>query len=311
MQDCEIFASFADDTLLNENDYDKAISQLEYYGFPINYDKSGKKYHRIVEFVGCVLTLHDVHHLLSENGVLGGAFSQRYHWERKIMISSLPSEQQVIAAYCLERLYGHEFYRGECMSNIEDGGYLSCIPEISGCTRAKYACDTHPEIKTVVWRYDFLPSDLDFKTRKNIHFSRKNRWKSNKRLERRDLKVIIEEDEGGYYPCDRTAKYPKWAELTCLQENLTSGSLVGDLSRHEVELAIVNYSRSQDPISSFISKEIRLNEYPTAMADEDKEMLISAVSSRRIHRRLARRRFPDSDSPPFNFLDEKDRKSVV
>jgi len=289
IQDYDVVASFADDTLVNENHYEQCVRKLEFYKMPVNLEKSGRKWHYLVYFVGACLTEVDIHYLLSENAVLGAILNQRYHWERKAIVSQLPPDNQVVAAYCLERIFGREFFKGEAMSNIDDGGYLSCIPRESGCTRGKYACDVSPHIIKSQWRYDFLPSDVVFKTRKDIHTQRRYRWLSKKRMEHSDLEPVIlhREDDQSRYPCDIENYYPEWAEKAYLGLNLTSGSTIGDLSRYEVELALTKYSNSPNPISSFLRKEIRYNEYPTSVSDEDKEAFLKATSCQRIPRASA------------------------
>jgi len=204
----------------------------------------------------------------------------------------MPEDEQVITAYCLERIFGKEFYRGEAMSNIDDGGYLSCIPPERGCSRAKYACDVAPEIVKNQWTHGFLPFNVDFKTRKDIHSKRRSRWLSKVRMEDADPVPIIYkfEDDNARYPCDYEHHYPEWAETTLLSMNLTSGSTIGDLNKDEVLLALRKLSSSRNPVEAFIRKEQRYNEYPTSMADEDKDRFLKALSCLRVFRSYAIKR---------------------
>jgi len=293
LQDFDIIASFADDTLIDYDDYNEARSNIEWYGLPINEKKSGKTWVYHTYFVGNLITEVDTHLLLHHSSELNSIFNQRYYWERKHIISNLPTEWQVIAAYHTERLIGYEFYRGESLTNLNDGGSLSCIPEEHGCSRSKYACDTYPITRKLLWKLEAFPGSLPLETRKDLHTSRKTRWLSKIRKEHSDLDVEVVIPESPY-PRMRTYLYPDWAERTQINQNVTSGNTVYDLSDREVSQALVGYSASENPISSFMKQEIWYNYYPTTISDEDKERFIRALSCEPLQKNLGLLETPTS-----------------
>jgi hypothetical protein len=182
LRDSKVVASFADDSLIKAKHFNKCAERFKHYTIPINEKKSQIKWKNIAFFIqsGIVPGEDHLYKLSNKNSLLAGIFNQRFHWERKFVCSMLPAEEQIPAAFCLERIFGKEFFRGEAMSNVKDGGYLDCIPQNWGVSRSKYACDTSSNKTRIMWRLDILPEELLLEERKDIHQERKRRWRSKK-----------------------------------------------------------------------------------------------------------------------------------
>jgi hypothetical protein len=312
LQDAYVVGSFADDTLIDSNDYDRSVEILESYEIRVNYDKSGEEWYNLCYFIGAMLDPDDdcLRELTNENAGIAACFNTRWHWSRKNICATLFPEEQFTVAYCLERIFGFEFYRGESQSHLNDGGYLTAIPEKFGVSRSKYACS---QVALKSGPKGFLPQEyldgLTFEECKEIHQTRKERWNSKRLLECFEDNTVVQPDpEAGRYACEYPIRYTQWAEDTVREFGLTSHRTTFGLSIDELYRALYKYGACPNPIESFINQDTLLPHRPKSVSDEMREILYKSAACREIEKRYAWKRSdleiePDTISTNYSQSD--------
>jgi hypothetical protein len=230
-----------------------------------------------------------IRNLFTENAELAGIFNARYHWMRKYMCNTLFPEEQVKTAYSLERIFGYEFYHGESQSHFNDGGYLSCIEESFGVSRAKYACDCALKQDRQGWVPMIALEDKSPKELKELHVLRKQRWKSKIRKERFEptTQIYKLKPDQRPYVAREALRYTDWAEKVQLGLGFTSGKTTRDLNEYEVQAAMSKYANAANPIDSYLAQEIIEDNYPAVLPDERREMLLQSVGCEYIQKSYA------------------------
>jgi len=264
-------------------------AELECYGFIINLKKSGKVWKNVVWFVEAAISPDGLCYTHAENAGLSAIFTQRFHYERKLICSQLPKNMQHIVAYHLEMIYGTEFFKSEAFSHINDGGYLSCIEPESGYTQGLYAVAFNlPKDEISGWKQASIayPSErLSLDTRKLIHRTRKSRWKSGKRLFASDYYILHPIESVEYmHVTDLKQAYPQWAEEIYLKLNLTSGVTVHNLTFNEVVEILCRYPLSSSPISDHMAGKKEYYRIPLGISDEQVEAFGPVVNYETIER---------------------------
>jgi len=279
MQDYWVVASFADDTLIKDEDYESCVQKLTHFEIEVNYKKSGITWKYVTMFMGAMLDPERgvIVHLTNENAELSGVFKQRFHWERKMIVANMLPDEQPVIAYHLERIFGREFFRGESQSNFLDGGYLNCIPQDAGCSRGKYACDITPHINRPGFYPELFLTRLNRDEKKKIHNVRKTRWRTRRRLERSEYEFSKQENTEKRYVHDAPLRYSEWGERALLAIEMTSGHTTFNLGYFEIQEALSAYAWASDPIQSYLNQEDTDLRYPTVLDDETRGKLLSAT----------------------------------
>jgi len=285
-----IKASFDDDMLIKADDYPEALRRMNRYSLVANDKKSGHVWNNVYWFIEAGICSDGLVTFTTEQADIAAIFRQRFHWERKEIVSTLEPEIQLTVAYHLERFYGREFFRGESTVNINEGGYCSCIPQIVGFSRSAYACKV--KVKPSKKGFETIADDLfptekyTLSDRKYIHTTRKLRWNSRHEIHTGDseLTALLEPSEGRKQL--EYTSYPSWAEALINRLGWTSGNILGDLTSDDVEKACIRYPHSSDPISWIFSEECYEPRFPTCANPEVYERYQNLLKCALIERRL-------------------------
>jgi hypothetical protein len=283
-QGLKLITSFDDDVLIKESHFDEGVQRLQYYDLVVNIEKTGKRWKNVVWFINQAIEPgnKNMFSMLQHNSHISGIFNMRFHWERKLMVSSFEEDEQLIVAFHLEKIFGREFYRSEALSNTKDGGYMSVIPPKGGTQRGRYACEgVKPKIQPG-WQTaqaDFY-QELTLDERRKVHQDRKARWKTRKVVDVYAYELLhpdIELNED--LLTDEVYKYPSWAEDAILEQGLTSGRTTRELSKSEIVNALIDYANYRDPIEAYASGGWKEREMiPTSVPDEVKDKILLARS---------------------------------
>jgi hypothetical protein len=302
-------ASFADDSLIKEDDFKEAISRLEHYKILVNEKKTGKRYRNAVYFIGAMCDHEEINQLNNENSDVAAIFNCRLHWQRKMLCSNLSVGEQLTVAYHCERIFGHEFYAGEYRAHLHDGGYSHMAPEIHSGSRGAYACiGSFEHIERSSWRDTRLVEHIDnqrIDEAKKVQAIRKSRWKENICLNSYAYRMAhpLRRDARPEERINRLAKYPEWAETALLEFELTSGASIGDLDPTQVDVALSEYGMSHNPIATYIGggyDEEMQYAIPDVCPVETHEHYTNALNARHIGLRRI----------PLKTKKEKEKESV-
>jgi hypothetical protein len=156
-----------------------------------------------------------------EHSIPACIFKKRYHWQRKLMIESLPPNVQLYLSVNYERIFGHEFFRGEALLHPMNGGVNTLVDPIEGqldtleIYHHRIPRKEDPEYRT--W-LPFSDSHIDDNSEnpKKFHNYRKFLWKHRKIQNSYDyfrLHPQIEIlDLSGAYMSYLARRFPYWRE---------------------------------------------------------------------------------------------------
>jgi len=287
MRGLKIKASFDDDLLVAEEHFTSVLDRCLEYGFIVNDKKTGKRWNNVYWFIEAGISQDGLVTFSTEQADIAAIFRQRFYYERKQLVSSLENEIQLLVAYHLERFYGHEFRRKESLLSIEEGGYCTTIPVTYGISRGAFAVidKRRHEVSQFKIAADLYPSELlTLSERKDIHKTRKSRWKSGRSIHTYDHSLLERYSTTkirlSYYD------YPVWAEACINMHDFTSGNQVGDYTEEEIIGAFIDYRDSPDPIAWLSSKDIYEPRLKTTMASEPVQEALKIKAMNRYERRM-------------------------
>jgi hypothetical protein len=162
LQDLDVTMMFSDDILINHERYDEALKELQYYGFVINWKKTGDLFKQKAYFAGVCMTKPGSLHFGDVNAPLCAGFTSSHHHERKGILLSCPIVAKYIPdgelkpvpilvprrlsiAYSYRRLFGYETHALDIMEHPTKWGILPYAPKSVGYVKGgllrKYITD--------------------------------------------------------------------------------------------------------------------------------------------------------------------------
>jgi len=291
LQDYNILSSFDDDMLIDDADYEDCIEIINHFGLVINESKSGKLWNNVYWFIEAGISEDGLVACSSEQADISAIFRQRFHWERKLITSSLEHEAQFVVAYHLEKIYGYEFHECESGLSLEEGGYCTAIEPKFGMSRGLFATSFghKPDKKVFDQIGDLFPTEsYTLNSRKLIHNTRKERWKKRKYLHTDDSKLTKKIEcatlRSEYF------KYPDYAEKMLNLHNLTSNRLLQDVSHIDVKKSLLDFPSASEPLSWLQEKDPYEPRINTTVDPRKSEEYHKLMDSRCIDRRFLQRR---------------------
>jgi hypothetical protein len=254
----------------------------------INDKKTGTLWKNVYWFIEAAISEDGLVAMSTEQADISAIFRQRFHWERKQLVSGLENDFQLVVAYHLERFYGFEFFRTESTSHLDDGGYSTIVPKQFGHSRGLFATreQKKPNKRGFAIMQDLYPSEkYSLYTRKEIHQLRKDRWKSRSTLHGDDYDILAKSQSLGTRLGDY--QYPAWAESILLDRNLTSGTTIGDATQEEIELALTQYPFSTNPLHHYVTRSNYTPRIQTSADPGKIEIYRKALANDRLERRYA------------------------
>ncbi|WZH63115.1 RNA-dependent RNA polymerase [Ophiocordyceps sinensis ormycovirus 1] len=266
VSECEIIQMFNDDILCPKQHYDLAISNLTNLGFIINEKKTGATWNKVAYFAGSCMTAKGSLKFFEVQGEVAGIFRKRYHFERKNQLCSIFLPRRLKACYVYERLFGHEYEKGESFNHPNMMGINTHAPDIVGFVKGgelrKYLVpptEGSEEMRrlwsiTCPWKEpkdkkSFALIRKGLKKKYNAFYDTEMHEYLNPKIEGPD-EFILEK------PDFHLGKYqlPRWADMQMiLSANRTCGRTVHMKHPAYVANKMVKCMLSRDPIGAALS----------------------------------------------------------
>jgi hypothetical protein len=262
LQDCYIIKMFNDDMLIDENDFEKAISYLEFYLFMINLEKTGKRW-QTNAYLGGVLILSQemtCQFFSSWTSQIAAIFNKRYHWERKQLMFSFLSEWKPYTSFHYEKIFGYEFFSSECMNHPDNLGVNSLQYPVEGyykhydLARKKSPLgDDSLNINSVL---NFATEGVSPSVAKDFHNKRKNLFKYETikdvnfmKAVNPDVELLHTKSATTYVDSKST---PMWSEIRDIYFNLhTSRKFTHGEMPSKANKALRDNKYARDPYLAF------------------------------------------------------------
>jgi len=318
LQDVRIISMFSDDMLVDERDFNKARSYLESFDMVISSsDKIGHRREFCPVFGGLMISVpHKKGILVNQIGSdVNAALSKRYHWIRKEVINQIDDAWFPFLSFDYERIFGHEFFKGESMSHpinlgsnplaIEERGIVKCRP-VRDYTRQKIYKDD---------LMHYLPyHDCNKEELKEIHFKRKRIYESNlylNSIHEDYLNPTYELIESDPLPKEKSAKVPLWLDLRQAREGMTSGVATCGLSPVDILISRRLYSYLDNPLEGMSNRGVYVSKYAyerTPIITKEKGDMIDMlyISSHNFVTSIVRKEEQKSELPILDDSEDKD-----
>lgn len=261
LEDCYIVKMFNDDILVDENDYEKAISKLTSYSFIINEKKSGELYYCAPYFMN--MSMHKTGSLRYQDaqGPMSAVMLGKHHYQRKSTFLMVPMPYKWKAMYHYERIFGWECQPGECFDHPTKWGLNYSATEYVGWVKGGLLRKFRSPKSGDITEYRMKSIAFPFMEEKDNHFNEtrfKSRRFKNKRwytMTDEYLNPKVEEvtwiNEVNHQNFLGSEQMPSWYDLNLLyMYKYSTGKILRGLSREDVLHAFERYSLFRDPIGT-------------------------------------------------------------
>ncbi|XAX95850.1 polyprotein [Alaria esculenta RNA virus 1] len=290
LEDYYVIASFDDDMLVKDNQYNACIKRLKSYGFLINEEKSGHHWPVNPWFlnVGILMDEETVLGYSTCNAYMAAAFTKRYHWERKSILQQVYPEDSHYMAFHYEKIFGYEFFKGESIEHPHNGGLCWWSKELGGKDQGAFLqAHLMPQRIYDEWNGEipyptFAADTISSADRKQHHFKRKRMFKDKTMIYSWDYYHLHPRMRSGEsirsHSSDLDGITPAWREILLLKHfGVSHGSLEQDIPKAVIPLLADKFPLSRDPIQAFARSEFcdSENEPQGIVCDETRERLLA------------------------------------
>jgi len=259
LEGCYIVKMFNDDIYVSATDFNKAVASLTSFGMILNEEKTGKDWYTCLHFAGFTIFPGEKPQLQeysSHSSILASIFSQKYHWQRKQLVSSVNIEEVPYIAYHYERIFGYEFRAGESMLHPINQGCNVLYPKLMGVRDDRKIPQMQKDLELVEISTGIPFHKFNKEEAKDLHVRRRHAWKHRKFINTSLLDVvdpIIENRSTKKMKQSIAASsIPMWAERNAvIYHHVTTGKMSCGLFGSALNKAIQDCRFSSRPYYSY------------------------------------------------------------
>jgi len=314
LDDIRVIAAFADDMLIRLDDYERCLARLESQDLIINEKKSGEEWINVAWFMNVGISPV---HIAEFHAELGAVFNYRYHWQRKMHMSSITHLGDTrVVCYHLMRIFGHEFTRDEWSKHQDDGGYIGFIPPEEGYSKVRLAAVIKPwkDKNDILYHHIKRTGTIPAEHAKKTHLRRKGQWVSQQSIWTYDYELVRPTEVYDAPTIGNARRLTEnWMEEILLDcYNLSDDPIKEELQNSDYQRVIEDYGSFRDPLRAAAYGATRGGRaLPTIPDDSQKEKIRKKLYSESLqplfafHRRLREEQpFNKRETPTMDFAQK-------